>query len=181
MRISPITFLISSLFVTGCELSLPTDDEMVRHFTQHEAAFNEIRDIVVQRAYGTYYPPYRTDTLYGDDLLSIKELPEEHKLRLDSLLNEISCERVFYCGKESLKEMGKDTSRTKVYIPYFVHGLSIGGTSKEFLYEPELDKEQISATEQQLDLNDIYRQTDSDTTLYKPIKDGWYIMLDHDN
>ena len=85
MRISPITFLISSLFVTGCELSLPTDDEMVRHFTQHEAAFNEIRDIVVQRAYGTYYPPYRTDTLYGDDLLSIKELPEEHKLRLDSL------------------------------------------------------------------------------------------------
>lgn len=181
MRISPITFLISSLFVTGCELSLPTDDEMVRHFTQHEAAFNEIRDIVVQRAYGTYYPPYRTDTLYGDDLLSIKELSEGHKLRLDSLLNEISCERVFYWGKESLKEMGKDTSRTKVYIPYFVHGLSIGGTSKEFLYEPELDKEQIPATEQHLDLNDIYRQTDSDTTLYKPIKDGWYIMLDHDN
>ena len=113
--------------------------------------------------------------------LSIKELSEEHKLQLDSLLNEISCERVFYWGKESLKEMGKDTSRIKVYIPYFVYGLSIGGTSKEILYEPKLGKEQIPAIEQHSDLNDIYCQTNSDTTLHKPIKDGRYIMLDHDN
>lgn len=95
MRISSIILLASSLFVTGCELPLPTDDEMIRHFTLHKAAFNEIRDIVTQRAYGRYYPPYRTDTLYGYDLLSIKELSGEHKLLLDSLLNEIGCERVF--------------------------------------------------------------------------------------
>lgn len=179
MRISSIILLASSLFVTGCELSLPTDDEMIRHFTQHEAAFNEIRDIVTQRAYGRYYPPYRTDTLYGDDLLSVKELSGEHKLLLDSLLNEIGCERVFYLGKESLKEIGKDTTKTRIYIPYFAYGLSIGGTSKEFLYEP--DRDRIPLTEQHLELNDVYRQTGNDTTLYKLIKDDWYIMLDHDN
>lgn len=180
MRISPIILLISSLFVTGCELSLPTDDEMIRHFTQHEAAFNEIRDIVTQRPYGRYYPPYRKDTLCGDDLLSVKELSEEHRLLLDSLLNEIGCERVFYWGKESLKEMGKDTTKTEIYIPYFVYGLSIGGTSKEFLYEPERDEERMPLTEPHLELNDVYRQTGSDTTLYKSIKDNWYLMLDHD-
>ena len=50
-----------------------------------------------------------------------------------------------------------------------------------FLYESELDKKQIPPIEQHSDLNDIYCQTDSDTTLYKPIKDGWHIMLDHDH
>ncbi|EEU52131.1 hypothetical protein HMPREF0619_01690 [Parabacteroides sp. D13] len=41
MRTSPIILLISSLFITGYKLSLPAD--------------NEICDIVVQCAYGTYY------------------------------------------------------------------------------------------------------------------------------
>lgn len=154
---------------------------MIRHFTQHEAAFNEIRNILTARTYGRYYPPYRTDTLYGDDSLSLKGLSAKHKLLLDSLLNEIGCERVFYWGKELRKEMGHDTLQTSIHIPYFVYGLSIGGTSKEFLYEPELDKERMPLTEQHLELNDIYRQTGSDTTLYKSIKNDWYIILDHDN
>ncbi|SEL23408.1 protein of unknown function, partial [Phocaeicola vulgatus] len=29
------------------------------------------------------------------------------------------------------------------------------------------------------DLNKIYRRTYNDTTLYKPVKEGWYIELDH--
>ena len=29
------------------------------------------------------------------------------------------------------------------------------------------------------DLNEIYRRTYNDTTLYKPIKGNWYIELDH--
>ena len=41
MRTSPIILLVLCLFMTGCELSLPTDEEMTWHFTQHEAAFNE--------------------------------------------------------------------------------------------------------------------------------------------
>ena len=28
------------------------------------------------------------------------------------------------------------------------------------------------------DLNEIYRRTYNDTTLYKPVKEGWYIELD---
>lgn len=180
MRTSPIILLVLCLFMTGCELSLPTDEEMTRHFTQHEAAFNEIRSIVTQRTRGSYYPPYRTDTIYGDDSSSIEGLSEEHRLLLDSLLNEIGCERVFYPEKKLPTETGKDTTGITIRIPYFVYGLSIGGTSKEFLYEP--DKKRIPATERYSDLNGIYRQIGgSDTTLYKPIKDGWYIMLDHDN
>ncbi|KAB6392640.1 DUF4948 domain-containing protein, partial [Bacteroides xylanisolvens] len=27
--------------------------------------------------------------------------------------------------------------------------------------------------------NEIYRRTYNDTTLYKPVKEGWYIELDH--
>ena len=180
MRTSPIILLVSCLFMTGCELSLPTDEEMTRYFTQHEAAFNEIRNIVTQRTRGSYYPPYRTDTIYGDDSSSIEGMPEEHRLLLDSLLNEIGCERVFYPEKKLPTGTDKDTRGITIRIPYFVYGLSIGGTSKEFLYEP--DRERIPATERYSDLNDIYRRTGgSDTTLYKPIKDGWYIMLDHDN
>ena len=29
------------------------------------------------------------------------------------------------------------------------------------------------------DLNEIYRRTYNDTTLYKPVKGDWYIELDH--
>lgn len=36
--------------------------------------------------------------------------------------------------------MDKDTTRTRIYIPYFAYGLSIRGTSKKFLYELDIDR-----------------------------------------
>ena len=181
MRISQITVLFSCLFITSCKLSLPTDNEMIQHFTLHEAAFNKIQNVISQRTYGCYYPPYRTDTLYGEDQLSIKKLSQEDKQLLDSLLLEINCERIFYWNKERKKETGHDSTEIIISIPYFMYGLSIGGTTKEFLYAPNLKQECQSIENSQMDLNELYRSTDSDTTFYKLIKNNWYIKLEHDN
>jgi len=182
MRISQIALIFLGLFITGCKQSIPTDDEMILHFNQHENAFNEIRDIIIQREDGCYYPPYRTDTLYGDDVLSLKGLSCKKRMRLDSLLHMIGCERVFYFGKNWQRKYGNDTVQTTtISIPYFTFGLSIGGTTKEYLYNPSLAKKPYLITSPQTDLNNLYHNTDKDTTFYKKIKGDWYIKLTHEN
>ena len=66
-----------------------------------------------------------------------------------------------------------------IVMPYYSHGIVDGGTSKSFVYNPGLrSRRNIRITEHD-DLNDIYRRTYNDTTLYKPIKEDWYIELDH--
>ena len=107
---------------------------------------------------------------------------------LDSLLAAVDCERVFYFGKEAKKEAmtesgwyGQDTTYTSFSIPYFSHGYSVGGTSKDFVYNPGLkDRPAIRMTENS-EQNEIYRKSYNDTTLYKRIKGDWYIRLSHDN
>lgn len=64
-------------------------------------------------------------------------------------------------------------------MPYYSHGIVDGGTSKSFVYNPGLrSRRNIRITEHD-DLNDIYRRMYNDITLYKPVKEGWYIELDH--
>lgn len=64
-------------------------------------------------------------------------------------------------------------------MPYYSHGIVDGGTSKSFVYNPGLRSHRNIRITEHDDLNDIYRRTYNDTTLYKPIKEGWYIELDH--
>uniref|UniRef100_UPI003AAA431E DUF4948 family protein n=1 Tax=Bacteroides sp. TaxID=29523 RepID=UPI003AAA431E len=52
-------------------------------------------------------------------------------------------------------------------------------TSKSFVYDPGLRSRRNIRITEYGDLNEIYRRTYNDTTLYKPIKEGWYIELDH--
>ncbi len=53
------------------------------------------------------------------------------------------------------------------------------GTSKSFVYDPGLRSRRNIRITEYGDLNEIYRRTYNDTTLYKPIKGNWYIELDH--
>ncbi len=156
----------------------PSDEQMIAHFIQHEAAFEEIREIIFRCPYGMYYPPYDKQ----QDTLCLKGISDEDQRRLDSLLMEIGSERIFYIGKKLKKAMCEksgenswDTTCTSFTISYYVHGYSIGGTSKDFLYNPELkNKVTVSITENG-ELNEIYSRNFCDTILYKLIKNHWYI------
>lgn len=168
------------LSIVGCGgSSIPTDEEMIQNFFMHETAFDELYDIVSQRPCGRYYPPYNVSMLYGDDSASVEGLSEKEKSRLDSLLAAINCERIFYwtgtiwCASEG------NVPYTSINIPYFSRGLSIGGTSKEYVYEPHCSEKRMPLTDSSLELNDVYGWRD--TILYKSIKGNWYIMLLHDN
>ena len=76
---------------------------------------------------------------------------------------------------------GQDTTYTSLSVPYFSHGYSIGGTSKDFVYDPGLEDHPDGHVTEHGDLNEIYRKAYNDTTLYKRIKGDWYIQLEHDN
>ena len=131
-----------------------------------------------------YYPPYNMQ----EDTACLRGISTEDRQTLDSLLAAVDCKRVFYFGKEAKKEAmtesgwyGHDTTYTSFSIPYFSHGYSVGGTSKDFVYDPGLkDRPTIRMTENG-ELNEIYRKSYNDTTLYKRIKGDWYIELSHDN
>ena len=180
------TFLcVACLIIAGCSVPVPPSDaEMIRHFKANEAAFNGIRKVIARYPYGMYYPPYNMQ----EDTACLGGISTEDRQTLDSLLAAIGCERVFYYGKQAKKEtmmksgwQGHDTTYTSFTIPYFSHGYSVGGTSKDFVYDPGLkDSPTIRMTEYS-DLNEIYQKSYNDTTLYKRIKGGWYIQLSHDN
>ena len=173
------------LSLAGCSVPVaPSDVEMIRHFNVNEAAFNGIREVIARCPYDMYYPPYNMQ----DDTACLRGISTEDRQMLDSLLAAVDCERVFYFGKEAKKEAmtesgwyGHDTTYTSFSIPYFSHGYSVGGTSKDFVYDPGLkDRPAIRMTENG-ELNEIYRKSYNDTTLYKRIKGDWYIELSHDN
>ena len=64
-------------------------------------------------------------------------------------------------------------------ISIYTHGIVDAGTSKSFVYDPGLRSRRNIRITEHGDLNEIYRRTYNDTTLYKPIKGNWYIELDH--
>lgn len=176
---------VASLIIAGCSVpEPPSDTEMIRHFNANEAAFNGIGEIIARCPYGMYYPPYNMQ----EDTACLRGISTEGRQMLDSLLAAVDCERVFYFGKEAKKEAmaesgwyGYDTTYTSFSIPYFSHGYSVGGTSKDFVYDPGLkDRPAIRMTENG-ELNEIYQKSYNDTTLYKRIKGDWYIRLSHDN
>ena len=92
-------FMLSAvLLMAGCgnPPMPPSDAEMTRHFLTHEMAFDGIREVIARCPYGMYYPPYDMQ-----DTACLKGISMEDRHTLDSLLEAISCERVFYFGKEA--------------------------------------------------------------------------------
>ena len=145
MKKSVITLLLAAVSVVSCEPPMPpSDEEMIRHFATHEAAFRKVYEIMSESSEGSFhYPP----------------LSPEEVIILDS------------------------TEQSDTYVslvmPYYSHGIVDAGTSKSFVYDPGLESRRNIRITEHGDLNEIYRRTYNDTTLYKPVKEGWYIKLDH--
>lgn len=170
-------------WLDAMKLRCPPSDTEILHFIQHASAFEDIRAIIDHCPYGRYYPPYDEQ-----DTACLQGVSVEDRRRLDSLLAEIGGERIFYVGREWRREMsrasrwaGRDTTYTSFTISYYSHGYSVGGTTKDFVYDPGLKNRRTVPITDEGDLNEIYRQNFNDTTLYKPIQGDWYIELTHDN
>lgn len=103
-------------------------------------------------------------------------LLKPERILLDSLLSEIGCGFILV----DRREWGTaDSVYVSLVMPYYSHGIVDAGTSKSFVYDPGLRSRRNIRITEHGDLNEIYRRTYNDTTLYKPIKGNWYIELDH--
>ena len=107
---------------------------------------------------------------------SVYGLLKPDRLLLDSLLSEIGCGLVLVDRREWETA---DSVYVSLVMPYYSHGIVDAGTSKSFVYDPGLRSRRNIRITEHGDLNEIYRRTYNDTTLYKPVKEGWYIELDH--
>ena len=191
MKIVIIILLLTLASVVSCEPPMPpTDEEMIRHFATHEAAFDKIRKIMAESSEGSFhYPPLSPcDILILDSAEQISYQPNQvqdtpvhglsrsDRIQLDSLLSEIGCGLVLVDRREWETA---DSVYVSLVMPYYSHGIVDAGTSKSFVYDPGLRSRRNIRITEYGDLNEIYRRTYNDTTLYKPLKGNWYIELDH--
>ncbi len=194
MKKSIITLFLAAVSVVSCEPPMPpSDEEMIRHFNTHEATFNKVYEIMADCTEGSFhYPPLSPDDIIIlDSIGQESELPDEsskeqdlpvygllepERILLDSLLSEIGCGLVLVDRREWVTA---DSVYVSLVMPYYSHGIVDAGTSKSFVYDPGLKSRRNIRITEHGDLNEIYRRTYNDTTLYKPVKEGWYIKLDH--
>lgn len=189
MRTSIISILLATVFVVSCgNPPMPsTDEEMIRNFITHEATFNTICEIIANNSEGSFhYPPLSSgENLILDSAgqiscepnqeqdIRVHGLSKPDRIRLDFLLAKTGCGFIVVDRQE--RETADSVSLSLV-MPYCIVDAE---TSKSFVYAPGLrSRRNIHITEEG-DLNEIYRRTYNDTTLYKPIKENWYIQLDH--
>ena len=194
MKKSIITLFLAAVSVVSCEPPMPpSDEEMIRHFNTHEAAFRKVYEIMAESSEGSFhYPPLSPeeviilDSIEQSDIsyesndeqdIPVYGLLKPDRVLLDSLLAEIGCGLVLVDRQE--RETA-DSVKLSLVMPYYSNGLAISGTSKSFVYDPGLSNHPVIRITEQGDLNEIYRRTYNDTTLYKPIKGNWYIKLDHE-
>ena len=59
MKKSIITLFLAAVSVMSCEPPMPpSDEEMIRHFATHEAAFRKVYEIMSESSEGSFhYPP----------------------------------------------------------------------------------------------------------------------------
>ena len=195
MKIPITILLLASLFAASCgEPPMPpSDEEMIRHFATHEAAFRKVYEIMSESSEGSFhYPPLPPEeVIILDSIGQESELPDElseeqdipvygllkpDRIQLDSLLSEIGCGLVLVDRREWETA---DSVYVSLVMPYYSHGIVDAGTSKSFIYDPGLESRRNIRITEHGDLNEIYRRTYNDTTLYKPVREGWYIELDH--
>lgn len=194
MKKSIIALFLAAVFVMSCEPPMPpSDEEMMSHFNTHEATFNKVYEIMADCTEGSFhYPPLSPDGIIilnpatqeielSDETNDEQDIPvygllKPDRMLLDSLLAEIGCDLVLVDRQERATA---DLVKLSLVMPYYSHGIVDAGTSKSFVYDPELRSRRNIRITEQGDLNEIYRRTYNDTTLYKPIKGNWYIELDH--
>ena len=82
MKIVIIILLLTLASVVSCEPPMPpTDEEMIRHFATHEAAFDKIRKIMAESSEGSFhYPPLSPcDILILDSAEQISYQPNQRR------------------------------------------------------------------------------------------------------
>ena len=194
MRMYYVIWVLITLFLASCgEPPMPpSDEEMIRHFATHEAAFRKVYEIMSESSEGSFhYPPLspdgiiildsieQSDTSYesnDEQDIPVYGLLKPDRILLDSLLSEIGCGFILVDRREWETA---DSVYVSLFMPYYSHSIVDAGTSKSFVYDPGLRSRRNIRITEHGDLNEIYRRTYNDTTLYKPIKEGWYIELDH--
>lgn len=164
----------------------------MRHFVTHEAAFRKVYEIMAESSEGSFhYPPLSPEEVITLDSTEQSELSYESndeqdipvygllkqdRILLDSLLKEIGCSFILVDRREWKTA---DSVYVSLVMPYYSHGIVDAGTSKSFVYDPGLRSHRNIHITEHGDLNEIYRRTYNDTTLYKLVKGNWYIELDH--
>lgn len=186
-----IPIFISSLCVfAGCTHNgMPTDKAMIAHFTENEVAFVKLRHLIGENLPGEHYPAFDHDP----DSSRLSTISAEKKALLDSLLQAVRVERLFYTGTDSQSEFMQDTIYSKrIEFLYHSFGLSISGGAKKYVYAPHL-KERISQYQAygdskyyirkitNEDLDELSKTYSQEVELYRPIKDDWYICLERSN
>ena len=109
MRTPVIILLFVILLAVSCgEPPMPpSDEEMIRHFTTHEAAFRKVYEIMSESSEGSFhYPPLspeeviildsmeQSDTSHetnDEQDIPVYGLLKPERILLDSLLSEIGC------------------------------------------------------------------------------------------
>ena len=133
----------------------PSDEEMIRHFATHEAAFRKVYGLISEGTEGSYhYPPSRPDTadsvslrifeeihgtpyepfeLHGEDSLYLHGLSPSAQTQLDSLLGVTGCDLIHF---DRRKRGETDSVSLRLTMVYYSHGIVDAGTSKSFVYDP---------------------------------------------
>ena len=109
MRMYYVIGVLITLFLASCgEPPMPpSDEEMIRHFATHEAAFRKVYEIMSESSEGSFhYPPLspdgiiildsieQSDTSYesnDEQDIPVYGLLKPDRILLDSLLSEIGC------------------------------------------------------------------------------------------
>ena len=153
MRTPIIIILLASLFAASCgEPPMPpSDEEMIRHFATHEAAFRKVYEIMSESSEGSFhYPPLspeeviildsteQSDTSHetnDEQDIPVYGLLKPDRLLLASLLSENGCGLVHDDRREWETA---ESVYVSLVMPYYSHGIVDAGTSKSFVYEPGL-------------------------------------------
>ena len=158
MKIPITILLLASLFAASCgEPPMPpSDEEMIRHFATHEAAFHKVYEIMSESSEGSFhYPPLspeeviildsteQSDTSHetnDEEDLPVYGLLKPDRIQLDSLLSEIGCGLVLVDRREWETA---DSVYVSLVMPYYSHGIVDAGTSNSFVYDPGLRSRRI--------------------------------------
>ena len=118
MRMYYVIGVLITLFLASCgEPPMPpSDEEMIRHFATHEAAFRKVYEIMSESSEGSFhYPPLspdgiiildsieQSDTSYesnDEQDIPVYGLLKPDRILLDSLLSEIGCGLVLVDRRE---------------------------------------------------------------------------------
>lgn len=175
-----IILFLFILIGAACTSSMPTDEEMINHFTRHRIAFDRCVSLLHRDTLGCFYPPYNNEQTNADDSLYFATIPRNKASELDTLLHTIKIERVFFYHKRANKSL-HDSLTFVCEFPYHSVGISVSGSTKGFVYHPNLKTDtfnHIYVVNTNLDKTPISKQ--SHYFLYRPLVDGWFLYYEYD-